>query len=68
MGDESDTIYDFDVQNDLLDLSTWGLSGFADLDVEDSVGGARISFNDGDALVLGGVDAASLDDSWAIWS
>ena len=53
--------------NDLLDLASWGLSSFSELDVMDGDNGAEISFNDSDQLILEGVETLSIKDAWAVW-
>lgn len=68
LGDGRDTIDDFDPVNDLLDLTSWGLSSFFELDVTDGASGAEISFNGSDQLILDGVETLSIEDAWAIWA
>ena len=68
LGDGRDTIDDFDPVNDLLDLTSWGLSSFSELDVTDGDNGAEISFNGSDQLILDGVETLSIEDAWAMWA
>ena len=68
LGDGRDRIDDFDPVNDLLDLTSWGLSSFSELDVTDGDNGAEISFNGSDQLILDGVETLSIEDAWAIWA
>ncbi len=68
LGDGMDRIEDFDPLNDLLDLTSWGLSSFSELDVQDGAIGAEISFNDNDKITLDGVEAAAVEDTWALWA
>lgn len=68
LGDGRDRIDDFDPVNDLLDLTSWGLSSFSELDVTDGDNGAEISFNGGDQLILDGVETLSIEDAWAMWA
>ena len=67
LGDGTDRIGDFDPANDLLDFTSWGLNSFSQLDVRDGGKGAEISFDSGDQLILDGVEAQTVDDTWAIW-
>ena len=67
LGDGRDRIDDFDPVNDLLDLTSWGLSSFSELDVADGDNGAEISFNGSDQLILDGVETLSIEDAWAMW-
>lgn len=68
LGDGRDRIDDFDPVNDLLDLTSWGLSLFSELDVADDDNGAEISFNGSDQIILNGVESLSIEDAWAIWA
>lgn len=68
LGDGRDRIDDFDPVNDLLDLTSWGLNSFSELDVMDGDNGAEISFNGSDQLILDGVETLSIEDAWAIWA
>ena len=68
LGDGRDTIDDFDPVNDLLDLTSWRLSSFSELDVADGDNGAEISFNGSDQLILDGAETLSIEDAWAMWA
>lgn len=61
-GSGTDRVRDFEQGVDVIDLRPMGLEGFADIadGIVDGPNGARIVLENGDALILTGIDAAAL--------
>ncbi len=68
IGDGRDRIRDFDPLEDQIDLTAWGLSSFSEVTVTAKSSSTELTFSGSDKLVLDGIEASSLDDSWAIWT
>ncbi|MEM6308545.1 MAG: fasciclin domain-containing protein [Pseudomonadota bacterium] len=61
-GDGRDQIRDFNVHQDVIDLTDFGLHGLGDIHVSRSWHATRLDFGEGDSITLNGVWAGSLTE------